>query len=198
MAEAKKTPSIEKEYTIPLRRAFLKAPRYERTRKAIKEIKKFIARHMKIPERDLSKVKLDVYLNNELWFRGRKKPPAKIKIMAKKEGDNVFVTFLEIPKHVQYKKAKIERKHKKPEKKKEEKPKEEPKPEEKKDEKSEDKKPEEDKKDEKKQEEKKKDEKEKEQAVAQQRTQQFEQQAKAQKHLAKSKAPQIQRKALKK
>ena len=76
---AEQITKIEREYVIPLRKAFIKAAQYERTGKAIKEIKKFIARHMKIPEKDVSKVKLDVFFNNDLWFRGRKHPPAKIK-----------------------------------------------------------------------------------------------------------------------
>src|SRR3989344_631244 len=84
MVEHSKT-KIEKEYVIPLRREFIKAPRYNRTSRAIRTIKEFIAQHMKVYDRDLSKIKLDVYFNNEMWFRGRKSPPGKVKVRAVKE-----------------------------------------------------------------------------------------------------------------
>lgn len=168
----------EREYIIPLRKVFLKVPRYKRTSKAIKEIKLFIAKHMKVPDRDTSKVKLDVYFNNQFWFRGRRHPPAKIKVKARKEGDNVIVDFVEIPQHIQFLRKKQERFHKKTEKKKEEPTKETFKEE--------------------KKEEDKKEEKEKEQAVAEQHTKEAKQDAKVQKHLTKVKEPAIRRLALKK
>lgn len=175
---AEKIKILEREYTIPLRKFWLKAPEYERMRIAIRTIKRFIAKHMKVLDRELSNVKLDVFFNNDLWFRGKRHPPSKIKIKAKKEGDIVKVNFAEIPKHVQFLKAKIEKHHKKAEKKPAEKP-------ESKEEKKED-------------EQKKKDEKEKSQAVAEQRTIQAQQEAKVQKHLTAKKEPGFHRMALKK
>lgn len=103
---------LEREYIINLRRQLLLVPRYERSGRAIKAIKKFIAKHMKVPERDLNKVKLDVYFNNEVWYRGRASPPTKVKVKATKEGDIVKVTFVEIPGHVKFLKAKHNRLHK--------------------------------------------------------------------------------------
>ena len=91
MAEAK---SLEREYIIPLRRVWLKAPEYERGRKAIKAIKEFIAKHMKVTDRNLKKVKLDIFLNNEIWFRGKANPPAKVKVKATKINDIVKVEFV--------------------------------------------------------------------------------------------------------
>jgi len=70
----------ERIYTIPLRREFRKAPIYRRTKRALKEVKEFLARHMKAEE-----VKIGKYLNLELWKHGRKNPPAKIKIKAVRE-----------------------------------------------------------------------------------------------------------------
>ncbi len=101
MAEAK-TDKIEREYIIPLRRKWMHVACYRRTGKAIKAIKEFIAHHMKVPDRNLNKVKLDVYFNNDFWFRGMKHPPAKIKVKAVKEGDIVKVGFVEIPQHVKF------------------------------------------------------------------------------------------------
>src|SRR3989344_9506839 len=104
MADQNQT--IEREYIIPIRKKSLKVVRYERTGRAIKIIKQFIAKHMKVPDRDVSKVKLDVYLNNEIWFRGRAHPPSKIKVKATKIGDIVKVDFVDIPEHVKFAKAK--------------------------------------------------------------------------------------------
>ena len=106
-----KTQKVEREYVIPLRRMFVRVPQYERTGKAVKAIRQFIAKHMKIPGRDVSKVKLDVYFNNELWFRGRANPPAKVKVKAIKEGDIVRVEFVEIPQYVKFLQAKHAKLH---------------------------------------------------------------------------------------
>lgn len=183
MAE-KTSEKLEREYIIPLRREWHRVQAYERTGRAIKAIKKFIAKHMKVQDRDLSKVKLDVYLNNELWYRGRKNPPAKIKVRATKEGDIVKVNFVEIPQHVKFLKAKDEKRHKKAE---ETKPAEKPevKPEEKAEEKTE---------------EQKKDEKEKETSTEIQHVKEAKEDAKAQKHMPKldNKKSQPQRMALRK
>jgi len=171
---------LEREYIIPLRRHWLNVPKYERTGKAVKAIKKFIARHMKVNERDTDKVKLDVYFNNELWFKGRANPPSKVKVKAIKEGDIVKVEFYETPDYVKFLKAKHERRHKPAEKKetKEEK---------------------EDKKKEEKTDEQKKEEQEKERAVATEHAKEAKIDALAKKHTTKpEKAKHPQRMALKK
>jgi len=101
----------EREYIIPLRRAWLKSPKYKRAPKAIKAIKQFIARHMKVEDRDLNKVKINKWLNQEIWFRGIKKPPAKIKVKAVKKEDNVFVELVDIPDKVKFAMAREKKKH---------------------------------------------------------------------------------------
>ncbi|MBI2632671.1 50S ribosomal protein L31e [Candidatus Pacearchaeota archaeon] len=179
-----KTQMLEREYVIPLRRAWLRVPKYERTGKAIKAIKIFIAKHMKVPDRDIEKVKLDVYFNNELWFKGRAHPPAKIKVRAIKDGENIKVNFAETPEYIRFLKSKHDKVKKKAEIKIEEK-----KP---------DEKEEKIKKEEEKTEEQKTAEQEKEKALEQQQIKQAEQQQKAQKHITKIKEPKIQRMALKK
>jgi len=83
-----KTDKLEREYVIPLRCEWKKVPRYRRAEKAIKAIREFLVRHMKIRDRDLKKIRIDKYLNEEIWFRGIKKPPAKIKVKAIKETDS--------------------------------------------------------------------------------------------------------------
>jgi len=104
---------LEREYTIPLRRHWFKVANYERTRRAVKAIKIFVAKHMKVDDRDVDNVKLDVYFNNELWYRGRANPPAKIKVRVKKENGIVTVSFAEMPSHVKFLKAKHDKMHKK-------------------------------------------------------------------------------------
>ena len=118
MAE-EKTKILEREYTIPLRNAFLKVPAYRRAGRAAKTIKIFIAKHMKVPERDVDKVKMDMYLNNEIWFRGQANPPSRIKVKATKEGDIVRVELVDTPDHIKFLKAKHLRVHKAAEKKEE-------------------------------------------------------------------------------
>src|SRR3989344_4769037 len=163
---------LEREYIIPLRNEWRKGANYERAGKAIKTIKKFIAKHMKVSDRDVSKVKLDQWLNQEVWFKGKKKPPARIKVRAIKESNGmVRVELAELPEFVKFEKAKKERLNK---------PSEKPKVEEKKEEVE------------------KKEEKKKEQSVADFREREAKQESKSQKHLTKAKDPGFHRMALKK
>jgi len=172
----------ERIFVIPLRKEWLKVPKYRRAGRATKTVKKFIAKHMKVPDRDEKKVKLDIYFNNDLWFKGRRKPPAKVKVKAVKDGDIVKVDFVEVPETVKFLKAKHEKRHKKSEKKPEVKSAEE-KPEEKTEE--------------------KKEEEEKGKAVEVQHEKEFKAMEKQQKHVlkkpaTKGKQPTEFRKALKK
>lgn len=170
------TTSLERTYTIPLRKAWMKVPNYKRARKGVVAIKAFIARHMNVPHRDVAYVKLDMYLNNELWFRGPKHSPSKVTVKATKKGEIVHVSFVEVPSHVHFAQVKHDKFHKKTEKK-------ETKTEEKKEEKTE---------------EQKKAEEEKEKSAAIVKEQQMEQQTKAEKHTTKVKTAEIKRMALKK
>lgn len=108
MAE-KKTEKTEQEYVIPLRGKFRHVARYKKTPKAVKTIKEFIARHMKIYDRNLNKIKLDKYLNEFLWARGIKNPMHKIKVLAKKEGDIVKVELIDLPDKLKFKKLREEK-----------------------------------------------------------------------------------------
>jgi large subunit ribosomal protein L31e len=100
---------IEREYTIPLRKRCNIVPRYKKTNKAVKTVKEFLVRHMKIRDRDLNKIKIDKYLNEFLWMRGIKYPPSKVKVKAIKEGDIVKVELLELPNKIKYKKLREEK-----------------------------------------------------------------------------------------
>ncbi len=104
-----KTGKIEREYVIPLREKCRVVPRYKKTNKAIKTIKEFLAKHMKVEDRDLKKVRIDRYLNEAVWERGIKKPLHKVKVKAIKEDGIVRVELLEMPAHLKFKKAREEK-----------------------------------------------------------------------------------------
>ena len=92
MADKKKEEKkivLERTYNVPLRREFLKAPKWNRTKKAVSAVKKFISKHMKSDD-----VRLGKYLNLELWKHGIKNPPHHVKVECKK--DDKDVTRVEI------------------------------------------------------------------------------------------------------
>ena len=92
MAEEKKKKKEKKEvkvvlervYNIPLRKEFLKAPRYARTKRAVSAVKKFVLRHMKAKE-----IKIGQYLNLELWKHGIKNPPHHVKVNCIKDEEGL-------------------------------------------------------------------------------------------------------------
>ena len=104
---------LEREYIVPLRREWEKVPAYKRAPRAVKALKEFLARHMGVYDRDLRKVKIDILLNNELRFRGIKKPPIKIKVKARKfDNGEVVAELVDMPDHIKYKKLREEKKSK--------------------------------------------------------------------------------------
>ena len=89
MAEKAKEAKLEREYIIPLREKIRVVPRYKKTNKAIKSIKEFVAKHMKVYDRDLNKIKIDKYVNEFIWARGIRHPPHDIKVKVIKTGEIV-------------------------------------------------------------------------------------------------------------
>ena len=79
-------------YNIPLRREWLKVPRYRRTKKSVRAVREFIAKHTKVEN-----VKIGRYLNLKLWEHGRKNPPGKITVRVIKEKDFVKVELPDAP-----------------------------------------------------------------------------------------------------
>ena len=73
----------ERIYTIPLRKAF-GSPRTKRTSKAVKIVREFLAKHMKVTEDHIS---ISEVVNSALWQRGIQKPPRRIKVKVIKEGN---------------------------------------------------------------------------------------------------------------
>jgi len=73
----------ERVYTIPLMEVKT-APRWKRSKRAVYEVRRYLARHMKTSIED---VKISGDLNEALWARGGQKPPAKIRVKAAKFDD---------------------------------------------------------------------------------------------------------------
>lgn len=69
---------LKRTYTIPLRKEFLKVPKYKRAKKAVSALKKFAMRHMKIS--DKKNVKIGRFLNELVWAHGIRNPPHHVKV----------------------------------------------------------------------------------------------------------------------
>lgn len=96
---------LTREYIVPMRKGFMNVPHYRRAKKAVKTLKEFMVRHMNIRDNDTRKVKVDITLNNEIWFRGIKNPLAKIKVKAVKKDGIVTVTLADPSDYVKFKLA---------------------------------------------------------------------------------------------
>lgn len=79
----------ERTYTIPLRKAFLRAPDYKRAKRSVNEIRYFLQRHLKSDD-----IKIGKHLNDAIWARGGKHPPSKIKVKVLKDKDNKVLVEL--------------------------------------------------------------------------------------------------------
>jgi large subunit ribosomal protein L31e len=76
----------ERIYTVPLR-ITKGTPRSKRSEHAVRELKRFIAKHMK---GDIKNVWLDEPVNRKLWSAGIEKPPSKIRVKAIKFEDDLI------------------------------------------------------------------------------------------------------------
>ena len=80
---------LERTYTVPLRKEYLKAPNWKRTPKAVIALKQFLARHMKSKE-----IRLGKEVNDLIWKKGIKYPPHKIKVNVSKNKEGVVTAEL--------------------------------------------------------------------------------------------------------
>lgn len=92
----------ERIYTIPLRRAWI-APPKKRAPRAIRIIKAFVQRHMKIGEAAIEaeseeeeggRIIISNEVNEKIWSRGIEKPPRKLRIRAAKDEEGNVTIFL--------------------------------------------------------------------------------------------------------
>ena len=78
----------ERVITVPLRDAKAEA-KHKRADKAMSLIRDHLAQHFKV---EGDEVRLDPSINEEIWSKGRKKPPSKLRIRAarfEEEGETV-------------------------------------------------------------------------------------------------------------
>lgn len=91
----------ERIYTIPLRRAWT-APRNRRTPRAIRLIRSFIQRHMKVGLKteggeaweEGGSLIISNEVNELVWRRGIEKPPRKIRVRAVKDKEGNVTVYL--------------------------------------------------------------------------------------------------------
>jgi large subunit ribosomal protein L31e len=92
----------ERIYTIPLRRAWIMPPK-KRAPKAIRIIKAFIQKHMKVDEvaferegeeEEGGRIIISNEVNEKIWSRGIEKPPRRLRIRAAKDEENNVTIFL--------------------------------------------------------------------------------------------------------
>jgi large subunit ribosomal protein L31e len=79
----------ERIYTIPLRKVYWSGSKRKRANRAVKEVKRFVERHMK-PDFLL----IEQEVNQKIWSRGIEKPPRKVRIRATKDAENLVRVYL--------------------------------------------------------------------------------------------------------
>lgn len=91
----------ERIYTIPLSKAWI-APPNKRAPKAIRIIKAFLTRHMRLEARGEGEVEeeepkrliISNKVNERVWRRGIEKPPRKIRVRAAKDKEGNITVYL--------------------------------------------------------------------------------------------------------
>ncbi len=103
--EARKAEPAEEEiveeriYTIPLSRAWL-SPRQKRAPRAMRLIRGYIQKHMKVKEEALEEgeegeaVVISNEVNQKIWSRGIQKPPRRIRVRAAKDKEGLITIYL--------------------------------------------------------------------------------------------------------
>jgi len=77
----------ERTYTIPLRKVW-GPPRGKRTPRAVRLLRAFVKRHMKVENVEISNE-----VNEELWARGIRKPPRKITVRLVKDKEGRVIVY---------------------------------------------------------------------------------------------------------
>jgi large subunit ribosomal protein L31e len=78
----------EKIYTIPLRHVWVVTPRGKRAPRAVRDVRNFVARHMKAEE-----VAMSNEVNSAIWSRSINKPPRKITVRAVKDKEGKVIVY---------------------------------------------------------------------------------------------------------
>jgi large subunit ribosomal protein L31e len=91
MSEAKV--EVERVYVINLRRT-REVSRTKRSPYAIRLIRSFVARHMRV---EPSKVRVENDVNNYVWSRSIEKPPRRVEVKVTKYSDGTVKVTLNVP-----------------------------------------------------------------------------------------------------
>ncbi len=89
----------ERIYTIPLSRAWISPPK-RRAPRAVRIVKSFIQKHMKIKTEaeeegeEPEKLVLSNEVNQKIWSRGIREPPRNIRVRAVKDKEGVITVYL--------------------------------------------------------------------------------------------------------
>lgn len=94
----------ERILTIPLKKT-RSVPKSQRASRAVKEIREYVARHMRAAEgmsdeekervaRPTEKIWIDSKVNEVIWSRGIEKPPAEVRVRAIKFEDGLIEVSL--------------------------------------------------------------------------------------------------------
>jgi large subunit ribosomal protein L31e len=78
----------EKIYTIPLRHVWVVTPRGKRAPRAVRDVRDFVAHHMKAEE-----VAMSNEVNAALWARSINKPPRRITVRAVKDKEGKVIVY---------------------------------------------------------------------------------------------------------
>ncbi len=79
-------------YTVPLRKEYLKTPKWRRAEKAVSTLRSFVERHSKVED-----IKIGKWVNESIWKRGAKNPPSRVRVDIKRIEDIVMVELSELP-----------------------------------------------------------------------------------------------------
>ena len=92
----------DRTYTVPLSKAWIMPPN-KRAAKAMRILKKFIVKHMKLEarkegeeeeEKEPATLVITNEVNERVWSRGIEKPPRKIRVRAAKDKDGDVTVYL--------------------------------------------------------------------------------------------------------
>ncbi len=90
----------ERIYTIPLSRAWI-SPRRKRAPRAVRLIKSFVERHMKLQSgsageefEEARRLVISNDVNERVWSRGIQKPPRKIRVRVTEDKEGVVTVYL--------------------------------------------------------------------------------------------------------
>ena len=92
--------TLERVYNVPLRKEYMKAPNWRRTKKAVTALREFLIKHMKSED-----IKISKELNEKLWYSGIRNPPHHVKVTVTRDEKGVVKAELFGSKKVESKAA---------------------------------------------------------------------------------------------